>query len=244
MFIVGGRWAYEYNVAPDGSPASRPPWRIVGDCRKWCDNITQDEVQALIDAGRLWDFTRVPLNEQQMEDVKKKVAMGSNNWLPYDNGRIPTADEVNAFQHQGGFGGHDCINRHILIEARAKRLGVWGKCEVCRGKGERKQPRKQKKAYKKWQEYEPPTGKGFQLWETVSEGSPISPVFASAEELAEWCEENATVFGDMKTSKEKWLEMFSEEDGADTGSLLIGDSTTGFIGPLINAPKELKPTVH
>lgn len=31
---------------------------------------------------------------------------------------------------------------------------------------------------------EPPEGEGWQVWETVSEGSPISPVFATAEELA------------------------------------------------------------
>jgi len=32
---------------------------------------------------------------------------------------------------------------------------------------------------------DPPTGDGWQLWETVSEGSPCSPVFATAEELAQ-----------------------------------------------------------
>jgi len=32
----------------------------------------------------------------------------------------------------------------------------------------------------------PPEGPGWQLWETVSEGSPISPVFATAEELAQF----------------------------------------------------------
>jgi hypothetical protein len=30
---------------------------------------------------------------------------------------------------------------------------------------------------------DPPIGDGWQLWETVSEGSPITPVFATAEEL-------------------------------------------------------------
>lgn len=34
--------------------------------------------------------------------------------------------------------------------------------------------------------HEPPTGDGWQAWETVSEGSPISPVFATADELVEW----------------------------------------------------------
>jgi hypothetical protein len=36
------------------------------------------------------------------------------------------------------------------------------------------------------QRQEPPAGAGWQLWETVSEGSPASPVFGTAEELAGW----------------------------------------------------------
>lgn len=38
--------------------------------------------------------------------------------------------------------------------------------------------------YDDWEHTEPPTGEGWQVWETVSEGSPVSPVFATAEELA------------------------------------------------------------
>ena len=35
-----------------------------------------------------------------------------------------------------------------------------------------------------WPMAEPPTGDGYQIWETVK-GSPISPVFATPEELAQ-----------------------------------------------------------
>lgn len=34
-----------------------------------------------------------------------------------------------------------------------------------------------------WEKTEPPTGEGWQLWETVSEGSPISPVFPTQDEF-------------------------------------------------------------
>jgi hypothetical protein len=34
--------------------------------------------------------------------------------------------------------------------------------------------------------YDPPKGRGWQIWETVSEGSPISPVFATSEKLVAW----------------------------------------------------------
>lgn len=37
---------------------------------------------------------------------------------------------------------------------------------------------------------EPPVGEGYQLWETTSEGSPISPVFTTLEELCDWYMEN------------------------------------------------------
>jgi len=45
----------------------------------------------------------------------------------------PTATEVNRKQRGGLI--HDAINRWILIETRAKRLGVYGKCERCEGHG-------------------------------------------------------------------------------------------------------------
>lgn len=34
--------------------------------------------------------------------------------------------------------------------------------------------------------FHPPTGEGWQMWEDTSEGSPMSPVFATREELARW----------------------------------------------------------
>ena len=56
---------------------------------------------------------------------------------------------------------------------------------------------------------EPPVGEGYQLWETTTEGSPVSPVFETLEELCIWCEVNATVYGDEKASKEQWMELLS-----------------------------------
>ncbi len=57
----------------------------------------------------------------------------------------------------------------------------------------------------------PPVGDGFQLWETTSEGSPVSPVFKTLDELCEWCEENATTFGSMKATKEQWRQMLDSD---------------------------------
>ena len=72
----------------------------------------------------------------------------------------------------------------------------------------------------------PPEGEGYQLWSTTSEGSPISPVFATLDELCAWCADNATVFADIKVTKKKWKELLTQfEDGTviydDNGILII-----------------------
>lgn len=55
--------------------------------------------------------------------------------------------------------------------------------------------------------HEPPTGDGFQLWETTSEGSPITPVFATLDELCAYAAEHCTTFADFKTTAAQWREM-------------------------------------
>lgn len=49
---------------------------------------------------------------------------------------------------------------------------------------------------------------GWQMWETTSEGSPISPVFDTAEELARWlADTRAHTFADYAATYEQWLGM-------------------------------------
>ena len=57
---------------------------------------------------------------------------------------------------------------------------------------------------------EPPKGEGYQLWETTTEGSPLSPVFPSLDELCAWAAENATVYGRKKVSKDVWHQILSK----------------------------------
>lgn len=111
------------------------------------------------------------------------------------------------------FGGHDAIDRWSaekkIIEAAGLDRDVWGICPEC--KGEDIDP-SIKEQYDQWKEYDPPSGEGYQLWETTSEGAPVSPVFKTLNELCEWCEENATTFGRSKTSKETWFKMLSDDN--------------------------------
>lgn len=89
---------------------------------RWCDKITQDEVDMLVEEGRLFDL--YPSHE---------------DWVKAQAGEIPrphfTAEQVNAHQHRGALCGHDAINRWALVRHRAKRLGVYGLCEYCNGHG-------------------------------------------------------------------------------------------------------------
>jgi len=52
----------------------------------------------------------------------------------------------------------------------------------------------------------PPAGDGWQIWETTTEGSPITPAFATPEECARWAADNgASTFGYQTASYETWL---------------------------------------
>ena len=69
-----------------------------------------------------------------------------------------------------------------LLERGGTSYDEW-KCVRCKGEGHLGDP----DYYDKWyqnERHDPPAGEGWQLWETVSEGSPITPVFATPEELA------------------------------------------------------------
>lgn len=64
-------------------------------------------------------------------------------------------------------------------------------------------------------DYMPPipegTPYGYQLYETTSEGTPLSPVFRTLEELAAWCESGVTAFASSRWTKEQWLASFVNE---------------------------------
>lgn len=169
----------------------------------WSHHLIQVDVDALIAAGRLMDFTRVPRTDEQRELVRKKLESGGNSWLPESNGYVPTADEVNAWSI--GFG-HDEINCSVCVTARCRREGSPVECAVCNGEGSVWPSPKIKKLHEEWEEVPPPEGHGFQMWETTSEGSPISPVFETPEELARWrADTGASAFGRSQATYEQWL---------------------------------------
>jgi hypothetical protein len=53
----------------------------------------------------------------------------------------------------------------------------------------------------------------IQLYESTSEGTPLSPVFPAdqLDKLCEWAEKNATTFASFRASKEEWFKMLSND---------------------------------
>jgi len=135
------------------------------------------------------------------------------------------------------FLGHDACDKASACEKIREAAGMpegWGVCPVCHGTGIDPE---EYEAFEAWKDIEPPTGDGYQLWETCSEGSPISPVFASAEELAEWCAEHATIVAREKLTREQWLRLFKKDD-TSFGSLMVMHD--GYFGSMANDPERTK----
>lgn len=120
----------------------------------WSKYLTQDEVDALQQAGRLDAMCSMSTLEalervvvagkigraeavarwegrDQSLDVVRKDGEVYNRTVFWRD-HVP-ADEVNT-AYQDGMG-HDGINHAICVEARAKRLGVYGLCSSCEGEG-------------------------------------------------------------------------------------------------------------
>lgn len=166
-------------------------WVIVREARRladlwngmWSHHLHQDDVDALIAGGRLYDFTH--------------TFTRGEGWKPIDPSPVVTAEQVNTWSLHGF--GHDGINSSVAVQAACERAGEPLLCNKCDGHGSHERYPGQRAEAEAWEATGPPEGEGWQLWETVSEGSPISPVFASAEQLATWMTRNdCTVNGPVR----------------------------------------------
>lgn len=99
-----------------------------------------------------------------------------------------TALTVGLAGREPSFLGHDACDQWSaqkkIVEAAGLDPNAWGTCTVCKGHAIHPDDYAASEA---WEGEAPPAGEGWQIWETVSEGSPITPAFASPEELADWC---------------------------------------------------------
>lgn len=122
------------------------------------------------------------------------------------------------------FIGHDAIDRWQATKKILLAAGLpedWGTCKTCNGRGI--DPTIYE-AYSAWEPTEPPKGDGWQLWETVSEGSPVTPVFETPEQLAQHLVENPS--GIFKCSYEDWLQMIT---GSGWAPSMLGSADKGIM---------------
>lgn len=140
----------------------------------WSHHLTQVDVDALVDAGRLYDFTHTWVPE--------------HGWQPKHPLVMPTAAAVNEWSLHGW--GHDELNAAVVVKARCVRDDLTLLCPTCEGRGAAERYPGQRAESAAWEPTAPPEGDGWQLWQTITEGSPVSPVFAAADALAGWMAAN------------------------------------------------------
>ena len=175
-------------------------------------HLSQDDVDALVEAERLTIFTHDFVRGQ--------------GWVKKDLAPVVTAEQVNAWARGRGFG-HDSINAWVVIRDRCRRAGVSATCEFCEGNGSVEAWKGQRDMAEAWTPIEPPTGEGWQVWETVSEGSPISPVFADREGLIGWLMSDEYRWGTSVPLTREQAERFVDAAWAPTMVMVDGEVKNG-----------------
>lgn len=147
-------------------------------------------------------------------------------------GRLPagcSAAVVNAAQSRGGFGGHDAISRGKLVRFRCEQLGIPLCCPACEGDGFAWRDEAHKAASEAWEPAEVPVGDGWQVWQTVSEGGPVTPVLPTPEALIDYLVSNGDAW-DQARGDGGWrrdaAESFVRSGWAPT---LMADSARGVM---------------
>jgi hypothetical protein len=102
---------------------------------------------------------------------------------------------------------------HAIISAAGLDPRTWGVCPTCEGCGSVEKYPGQRAEADAWAQTGPPTGEGWQFWETVSEGSPVSPVCATADDLITWLVEHK----DYRLSAAQQI----VSDGSTVGSFMM-----------------------
>lgn len=123
-------------INPETKQLSDDWYDFEGTGRRWCNNIGEVEIEALIKGGRLTDFTGddwYSFDEKRNVWTKldRRLPMAQREWVECEKPEFPTPEEVNKWSKSGGLGGHDAINRWICVKARAQHLGIYGSCEHC-----------------------------------------------------------------------------------------------------------------
>lgn len=174
---------------------------------RYCHHLSQSDVDMLVENGQLGDTTHT-----------WKPGVG---WQRVAEGERLTAAEVN---HASLFQtlGHSSSVLYALTEDLCSKAGMSTKCRRCAGTGIVWRSARTRAMAGKWRRTEPPVGEGYQMWETTSEGSPISPVFKTPESLALWCVKNPYYPG--SATFEQWMAFIKGPGWAPTLVLISGQA--------------------
>lgn len=165
---------------------------------RWSCHLSQDDVDVLVEAGRLREFTH--------------DWTGKGGWVEKTPAVKPVAAQVNEWALTGM--GHDSINCYLIIKARLAKEGVSSTCEHCAGEGSSWPTEEDRLRSEAWERTEPPVGEGWQMWQTVSDG-PYTPVFKTPEELARYCADHPWgAEASNPVSYETWLSFIQKESSA------------------------------
>lgn len=110
------------------------------------------------------------------------------------------------------------LKKRLLKLAGFKEKDNWGTCKACGGNA---MDPTAKADFEAWEKEEPPEGEGWQLWETVSEGSPVSMVYATKEDFIEYLMKE----GRSREGAERFCEMGSVPSMMMTGDGKIFSNT-------------------
>jgi hypothetical protein len=149
---------------------------------------------------------------------------------------VDIVDLVNGLQESSGrtfrpgIFGRSTSDAYCVASAIAKAAGMdedWGICKTCGGSASLEDYPGQAADQDAWEGTEPPSGEGWQVWETVSEGSPISPVFPDRESLVEWLTSPAYSWGTSEPLTHAQAERFVDSMWAPTGVVIGGEVING-----------------
>lgn len=169
------------------------------------------------------------------EDAQRGKAHPYFYDMPLHNtsGRTPPSKDMAELTaglagREPGWMGHDACDRWSAQKKIIEAAGLpekWGVCPHC--DGEAIDPAV-KEAYEAWTETPPPAGEGYQLWSTTTEGTPMTPVFATPQELAHYCADTGvSSFGSETADYATWLKFIQGPGWAPSAVMQGGVMESG-----------------
>lgn len=173
---------------------------------QWSYHLNQFDIDVLIENDALKEFTHDYVRGE--------------GWVPKDVQPEITPQSVNDWFINDRFNASSKYFYYIGI-AECKRLGQSHHCDACDGQGEIWDSPENKELAKSWEHPPVPTGDGYQMWSGTFDG-PISPVFGTPEELAEYMVKNPRSSLDKGYDYDGWLKFINEIGWMPSGIIVAG----------------------